>query len=484
MPTKSLDLLCILLVLLLTGCGIANELGFGSLDATQPPASGANPGNIPQVQTTPQPTAASTQPQSSPLGVDPAQLQGVVITFWHPWMGAEGRVASALVDAFNRSNSWGITVNSTAQGDYDRLDEAVSAALESGEAPDITVAYLYQALGWQVASGNLLVDLSAYVEDPLWGLDEAAQQDFYPVFWEHDLQDGRRSGLPALGGAQVLYYNASMAQELGFNAPPATAEEFKRQACGAAQAYLRDGDSRNDRKGGWIVSTHYTAVLGWIYAFGSEIEAADGNGYRFNTPEVEAAFAFLRSLLDEGCAWLSESQPPEGDFASRLGLFSTGSVAGIPYQEEAFVRAGSQDTWSVLPFPGTSGEPVMPVYSPSFQLLRSTPQEQLAGWLFIKWLTEPEQQAQLAQVSGYFPVRLSSLAHMGVLPDTHPQWKAALEMLPLARHEPRLGSWRIVRWAVSDAATQVFRYYFEVGQAPTLVKLLEDTANDLDSTLK
>jgi hypothetical protein len=73
---------------------------------------------------------------------------------------------------------------------------------------------------------------------------------------------------------------------------------------------------------------------------------------------------------------------------------------------------------------------------------------------------------------------------MGVLPAAHPQWKSAVDLLPIARPEPALRSWHIVRWAVGDAATQLFRYYFEQDRVPTLAKLLDETANDLHRKLK
>ena len=479
MPTKTHLLLCGLLCLLLASCGIANELNFGAQPTEQPAVDGASSGPNTKPKATLQPAETSAPAPTSELGVEPAQLDGVMIHFWHAWSGATEETAASLVDEFNRSNTWGITVDSTALGDFDGVQRAMEAALESGELPQVTTAYLYQALRWEDAQPGLLVDLSRYAGDPEWGLTPETQADFYPVYWEHDLVDGQRWGIPVQGGAQVLYYNSSLAQELGFTSPPASAEEFKSQACGAAQAFLRDDDPQNDHKGGWIVSTNYTAALGWMYAFGGDVLRPDGDGYRFDTPEVQAAMTFLRGLLDEGCAWLSESQPPEAEFAGRLGLFSTGSVAGIPYQEAAFVAADSTDSWTVLPFPGDRGEGVMPVYSPSLQILKGSPEEQLASWLFIQWLTEPWAQAQLSQVNGFFPVRRASLEHMGVLPDAHPQWKTALDLLPMARHEPSYASWRIVRWAVSDAATQIFRYYFEVEQTSRLAELLEETANDL-----
>ena len=147
--------------------------------------------------------------------------------------------------------------------------------------------------------------------------------------------------------------NTTWAKELGFNVPPQSAEQFRTQACAAAQTFKRDNNPKNDQMGGWIISTHYPVALGWMYAFGAEILAADGDGYRLNTPQVEEAFDFLRSLLDSGCAWLSENQSTEAEFATRQGLFAAGSVADIPYQEEAFVAAGSQEltiTSMVIPY--------------------------------------------------------------------------------------------------------------------------------------
>jgi ABC-type glycerol-3-phosphate transport system substrate-binding protein len=258
-------------------------------------------------------------------------------------------------------------------------------------------------------------------------------------------------------------------------------EEFSRQACAAAQANRQDDSSDNDTTGGLILSTEYPAMTGWIDAFGGEITSADGSGYRFDTPEAEQAFHFLRELYDQGCAWLPESDPPETEFASRYGLFTPGSVTGIPHQSLVFERLGSRDEWTVLPFPSPQGEPAISVYGPSFEILKSEPERQLAAWLFIKWLTLPENQAQLAQASGSFPTRRSGQEYLDAFAGRYPQWAAAQDLIQYAHPEPTFQSWTTVRWAVSDAATQLFRYYFTIDQVPSLVKLLQETAEELDA---
>ena len=60
-----------------------------------------------------------------------------------------------------------------------------------------------------------------------------------------------------------------------------------------------------------------------------------------------------------------------------------------------------------------------------------------------------------------------------------PQWHAAINLMPVAHPEPAYQSWGIVRWAVSDAATQLFRSYFTSDSIPELVTFLDQTANDL-----
>jgi len=371
----------------------------------------------------------------------------------------------------------------TAQAGFDALDDQIRAAIPDGSLPDIAVAYIYQALDWD-DSGERLVDLEPYVSDPVWGLSEEERADFIPLFWQHDELDGRRVGLPAGRSAQFLYYNLSWAHQLGFEAAPASPEQLKIQACAAAQTNREDDDRGNDSTGGWIVSTNYSAVMGWLYAFGADPLAPTGDGYRFDTPEVEQAFTFLRDLYDSGCAWISESQFPEEEFAARQGLFAVGSLAGISYQQAAMQQAGNTDQWTAIPFPSPEGKPAIVAYGPSFFVMKSQAERQLGAWLLLRWLSAPENQARLSQTSGFYPARASSLELLERQYSPAAQWSAAAALFDRAAVEPMYPSWGTVRWAVSDAATQLFRYYFTIDQVPVLVKLLDVTANDLHESVE
>ena len=104
---------------------------------------------------------------------------------------------------------------------------------------------------------------------------------------------------------------------------------------------------------------------------------------QFNTPQVSQAFRFLRGLYDDGCAWLSDEQTPESDFAARRALFASGSLDSIPDVAGAMDLAANSDPWSVLPFPSPQGQPAIDVYGPDYVVLARQPAKALGAWLVI-----------------------------------------------------------------------------------------------------
>ena len=46
-------------------------------------------------------------------------------------------------------------------------------------------------------------------------------------------------------------------------------------------------------------------------------------------------------------------------------------------------------------------------------MTRTTPEQELAAWIFVKWFTSPEIQAEWDQISGYFPTRAGTAEYLG-----------------------------------------------------------------------
>ena len=149
----------------------------------------------------------------------------------------------------------------------------------------------------------------------------------------------------------------------------------------------------------------------------------------------------------------------------------------------AFEEAGNDDEWTLIPFPSATGTPVINVYGPSVAVVQSTPEEQLASWLFLKWFVMPENQAKWVEASGYFPTRKSTEALLEDYKAKNPQWAAAVTWFKsedtLKKFEPRDPSWSAVRQAVSEHVSQIFSPDFSPDQIPTLLEQLQQTAEEL-----
>jgi ABC-type glycerol-3-phosphate transport system substrate-binding protein len=172
------------------------------------------------------PTATITPQPTSSLGVDQSALNGVTISFWHPWSGETGKVIQESIEEFNANNEYGITVESAYQGTFNSLNDIIDNTDTGSGLPNLTIGSNYQILSWN-SSGKRVVGLNAYVNDPEWGLSSYEQADFYPIFLEQDVSGQNRIGFPAVRSAQLMFYNTSWAEELGFTSPPNTTEEFK-----------------------------------------------------------------------------------------------------------------------------------------------------------------------------------------------------------------------------------------------------------------
>lgn len=444
----------------------------GETTPTPEPTATPKPTRTPRPTRTATPTIEITvEPTNTPLseGVATLDLEGIDVQYWHPWTQNKEFAVLSLVNQFNASNEYGIVVTAFSQGGD--LYTNVRASLGSESAPNLVAGYNNQLQSWD-NHGGTIVDLNEYIDDPEWGFDLATQADFYPVFWNQDTNANKRLGLPIYRSAVVIFYNQSWAQELGFEAPPQTPEELREQACAAATA-------NNDSTGGLIATTDISTNMSWLFAFGGNLSHPNGVQYQAATPENQAAFTFLQGLLETGCAWTPGTYYPNQEFATRKGLFYPSSVAGIPYQIRAFEEMNNFDQWTVLPFPGNSGELVINAYGPAYAIFESTPEEQIASWIFIQWMLQPQNQARFIETSGYLPVSESSLEYLESYAAENPLWAQALALIPYGKIEPALGSWGIARYAFGDAIEELFAPDFSSDQIPTLLEKLEENINEI-----
>jgi ABC-type glycerol-3-phosphate transport system substrate-binding protein len=418
---------------------------------------------VPSGEATGQPGPTSTPDSGTQLGIPKEALKGITIQAWHPWFGIEANLFESQVRDFNLNNEWGIRVESTSQANYTQLYENVTASLPTPNRPQLVIAFPEHALGWD--TDGFVTDLTEYMNDPQFGFTKEDSTDFPLVFWTQDAIGGKRLGLPAERSARFLLYDASWARQLGFDAAPESADELRQQACRAHQTMLADDDKANDGQGGWLVDTSSMTALSWMTAFGGGV--LEENDYRFLTPRNIAALSFVKQLYDDGCAWTAGADADlPAAFAGRKALFATASLEELSNYARALASAGNADEWTVLSFPGDIQTGLI-IYGSSYVVLKSTPQQELASWLFVRWILSPEHQKKWVEVTGLFPLRTSSLDSLGDYRESHPQWDAAVALLPRAQIQPQLASWREVRVMIGDGFSYMFRR--ELNDQPAVI---------------
>lgn len=408
-------------------------------------------------------------PQSEdPLeNVDPS---GAVVDWWHQHSGLRQERLIPMVDEFNASNEWGITVNQEFAGGYGDIYNKMITAIASGDMPDLVVAYQNQAAGYQVA--NALVDINPYVAHPVWGIEDP--DDFFSGFYNQDVNmqfGGQRLGFPPNRSIEVMYYNKTWLEAMGFDGPPQTWAEFREVAIAAT----------NPEEGtiGYEVRTDASNVYAMIIGRGGEIAKDDGSGYNFNTPEMRESMQFMRDLYDDGyAAKIPGPYADQGDFGNQLVPITMGSSSGLPYYQSA-VDAGERGSfeWSVAAIPHTTRRPQTNVYGASVSVPRTTPETQLAGWLFVRWFTEPEQQAEWTRISNYFPVRYSVADNLGDYFDATPRFEDAFTILEtsVTRAEPPYAGYDEVR----DLVEAAFNAILDGADVDETIAQLELDANEV-----
>jgi multiple sugar transport system substrate-binding protein/sn-glycerol 3-phosphate transport system substrate-binding protein len=346
---------------------------------------------------------------------------GQMITYWHQHTRMREEAMLAMVDDFNATNEWGITVQGEHAGSYDEIYNKIIVGIPSGKVPDMSVAYQNQAATY--VTQGAVVELTPYIESAQWGFTQEDLDDFFPFVERGDYlpQFDGRYGFPPHRSMEVLYYNVDWLRELGYGHPPRTWDEFKEMACAAS-----DPDAGTY---GYGLSIDPSTFADMLFNRGGSMLDEDATAYAFGDQAGLEVLTFLQELFDEGCAILeTEADGDRADFGAGKILFTFSSSSGLPFYRST-VAEGAGFDWSISTMPTALDSPRVNVFGASLSILRTTPQKQLAAWLFIRWLAEPQQSARWSRASNYFPVRQSAADELADYLTENPQYEKAFGFL-------------------------------------------------------
>jgi multiple sugar transport system substrate-binding protein/sn-glycerol 3-phosphate transport system substrate-binding protein len=407
-------------------------------------------------------------------GVNP---EGTTIVWWHNHTGAREEAVQAAVAQFNSENPFGITVEAISKGSYDDIFNAITAGIQTGELPEITVAYGNQASVYQ--NDDALVDLEALVMDPVLGIGDDFQNDMFTGFYASDLSvdhENARLGFAVYRSMEVLYYNVDALAALGFAGAPKTWDEFGEQVC----KFVQDGVGTD----GYQIRTDASFLAAGAFAAGGDVYDAAADRFTYDAAEVAVMPTAIQKLLNDGCVKITVDPGARSDqssFAAGQSLFYTGSSSGIPFVADAISKSEKPFAFDIAPIPGYGdGQPVQNVYGASNSVVAKgkTPEQILASWLFLRWYTEPAQQSFWAARSNYFPVRQSTaagLAEVFAAPGTGKPFESAFNLLGSTKAEPSVPVYQTVR----SEATTAFNNILDGADVATELARLNELANTL-----
>ncbi|MBO5836643.1 MAG: extracellular solute-binding protein [Oscillospiraceae bacterium] len=337
----------------------------------------------------------------------------VEITFYHT-MGQNLRdVLDFYITEFNKLYP-NIKIVSEQVGGYDDVREQISTEIPAGNQPNIAYCYpdhvaLYNLAGAVTTLDNLIASkvevTRADGSKEIVGLTDEQKADFIEGYYNEGKQfgDDLMYTLPLSKSTEVLYYNKTFFDANGLTVPT-TWDELEK-VC--EQIKKIDAES---------IPLGYDSEANWFITMceqsKSPYTSAKEDHYLFNNDTNKA---FVKKFNDWYNKGYLTTQTLYGAYTSGLftaqegikSYMSIGSSAGATHQRPDKVDGNYPFEVGIATIPQLSADNKKVIsQGPSLCIFqKSNPQEVMASWLFVKFLTtNVDFQAEFGMASGYVPV--------------------------------------------------------------------------------
>lgn len=268
--------------------------------------------------------SASSSVAADEITADDLRAANITLELWHAQTNENGIALDMVVDLFNETNEYGITVNATCQGGYSDCHNKIVSALAAGTAPNIGQAYNNNMMTY-MTSGKLM-DLTDYLQDDF-GITAEELAQVVPSYLEENraFPDGKTYATSLGKSTEVMFYNKTFFDEHGLEVPT-TYEELAEVAKQISQITGRPsvGFDSMDNLG----------IYGPVN-FGARYADVDGNLYLFDEDNIDATMEFYRwwqKGIQEGYfRTAGEDQYCSGPFSNGTIIAYIGSSAGTAY---------------------------------------------------------------------------------------------------------------------------------------------------------
>ena len=353
----------------------------------------------------------------------------VTITFYHT-MGQNLRdVLDRYIVEFNKIYP-NITINHQQVGGYDDVRDQIKTEIAVGGQPNIAYCYpdhvaLYNLAKAAISMDNLIAsEMTVTRQDgttETLGLTQTQIDDFIKGYYEEGKQfgDGKMYTLPLSKSTEVLYYNKTFFDANGIT-PPTTWDEME-QVCKRIKEIDPDSIPLGyDSESNWFINlceqlnSPYTSATGENFLIDNDTNKQFVKRYR---EWYKKGYLTTQEIYGQYTSGLFTNIPSKDN--PTCSYMSIGSSAGATYQRPAQVDGEYPFEVGIATIPQADANNRKVIsQGPSLCILNSkNPQETVASWLFVKYLTtNVEFQAAFSMASGYVPV-LKSVAQNEIYAD-------------------------------------------------------------------
>ena len=344
----------------------------------------------------------------------------VTITFSHTMGTNLTPVLDQYIAEFNKLYP-NITIQYESVGGYDDVRDQISTQITVGNQPNLAYCYPDHVALYNLAQA--VVQLDSLIESDIvitradgtteiLGLTEEQKADFVEGYYNEGKMfgDGLMYTMPMSKSTEVLYYNKTFFEANNLKVPT-TWDELE-----AVCAQIKAIDPTSiplgyDSESNWFINmceqqkSPYTSASGEHYLFDNEQNHAFVKRFREWYQKGYLTTQTIYGAYTSGL-FVSETAP--------RSYMSIGSSAGATHQRPAADADGNypfEVGIATIPQLDNSNRKVIS-QGPSLCIFgKSNPQEVIASWLFVKFLTtNVEFQAAFSMASGYVPV-LKSVAN-------------------------------------------------------------------------
>ena len=337
----------------------------------------------------------------------------VTVTFYHT-MGQNLRdVLDAYIVEFNKLYP-NIHIVHSQVGGYDDVRDQISTEITVGNQPSMAYCYPDHVAMYNLADAVATLDelIASKVEvtradgtTEILGLTDEQIADFIEGYYNEGKQfgDGLMYTLPLSKSTEVLYYNKTFFEANNLTVPT-TWDELE-TVC----AKIKEIDPN-------CIPLGYDSEANWFITmteqYGSPYTSATGDHYLFNNEQNHAFVKKFNGWYQKG--YLT-TQTLYGSYTSGLfvatdgtkSYMSIGSSAGATHQRPDMVNNEYPFEVGITTIPQVDANNAKVIsQGPSLCIFqKENPQEVIASWLFVKFLTTTvEFQAEFGMASGYVPV--------------------------------------------------------------------------------